>query len=352
MAIISSNTGDNEFSLRKKELRLVDSKIIPEEKRKNNLNLSRPISFQQFIGQEELKSSLRIAIDASIYRKEPLEHTLLYGQPGLGKTTLAFLIANEMNTKCRVATAPGIERPRDIVGLLLGLKEGEVLFIDEIHRLNRVTEELLYSAMEDFRLDLTMGANRGARCRTINLPRFTLIGATTKLASISAPLRDRFGITEKIDLYTDDELKQIIINFSKLINLNLDDEASNDIAKISRGTPRISLRLLRRVRDYAQVVVKTTDISRYLVQKALNSFQIDEKGLDSLDRKYLSFLNHNNNIPTGLDSIAAGLGDDSSMLEFVVEPYLIKIGFLTRTPRGRLLTALGKKYIDSKNDNF
>ena len=352
MAIISSNIGDNDFSNRKKELRLVDSKIIPEEKRNNNLNLARPVNLKEFIGQEQLKSSLRIAIDASIYRKEPLEHILLHGQPGLGKTTLAFLIADEMNTKCRIATAPAIERPRDIVGLLLGLKEGEVLFIDEIHRLNRFTEELLYSAMEDFRLDLTMGANRGARCKTINLPRFTLIGATTKLASVSAPLRDRFGISQKIEFYSYDELKKIIVNFSGLINLNLDDEASYNLAKISRGTPRIALRLLRRVRDYAQVVKKTKMISVKLIKEALNSLQIDEKGLDSLDRHYLSFLNQNNNIPTGLESIAAGLGDDSSMLEFVVEPYLIQIGFLTRTPRGRLLTALGKKYIDSKNDNF
>ena len=352
MAIISSNLGDNDCTLRKKELRLVDSKIIPEEKRNNNLNLVRPVTLKEFIGQEKLKSSLRIAIDASIYRKEPLEHTLLYGQPGLGKTTLAFLIAHEMNTKCRIATAPAIERPRDIVGLLLGLKEGEVLFIDEIHRLNKLTEELLYSAMEDFRLDLTMGANRGARCRTINLPRFTLIGATTKLASISSPLRDRFGICKKIEFYTNDELKKIIVNFAQLINLNLEDPASYDLAKISRGTPRIALRLLRRVRDYAQVVKKTNVISKNLVKTALNSYQIDEKGLDSVDRQYLSFLNLNNNIPVGLDSIAAGLGDDSSMLEFVVEPYLIQIGFLIRTPRGRLLTDLGKKYIDSENVNF
>jgi len=352
MAIISSNIGDNDFSFRKKELRLVDSKIIPEEKSNNNLNFARPVTFQEFIGQEQLKSSLRIAIDASIYRKEPLEHTLLYGQPGLGKTTLAFLIAHEMNTKCRIATAPAIERPRDIVGLLLGLKEGEVLFLDEIHRLNRLAEELLYSAMEDFKLDLTIGANRGARCRTINLPRFTLIGATTKLASISAPLRDRFGITQKIEFYTNHELKQIIVNFARTVNLNLDDEASHNLSKISRGTPRIALRLVRRVRDYAQVVKKTNFISSNLVKDALNSYQIDENGLDSLDRQYLSFLKLNQNIPTGLDSIAAGLGDDSSMLEFVVEPYLIKIGFLIRTPRGRLLTDLGKKYIDSKNDNF
>ena len=206
--------------------------------------------------------------------------------------------------------------------------------------------------MEDFRIDLTMGSNRGARCRTINLPKFTLIGATTKLASISAPLRDRFGISQKIGFYTYDDLKQIIVNFSHLKNLKIDDDASYNLAKISRGTPRIALRLLRRVRDYAQVVKKTNIITVNLIKQALNTYQIDEKGLDSLDRNYLSFLNQNNNIPIVLDSIAAGLGDDSSMLEFVVEPYLIQIGFLMRTPRGRMLTDLGKKYIDSKHDNF
>ena len=352
MAIISSSLDESNIPRSRKELRLVDSKIIAEEKINKNSNLARPNSFKEFIGQEQIKSSLKIAIEASKYRKEPLEHTLLYGQPGLGKTTLALLISYEMNTKCKVASAPSIERPRDIVGLLLGLKEGEILFIDEIHRLNKLTEELLYSAMEDFRLDLTMGANRGTRCRTINLPKFTLIGATTKLASISAPLRDRFGLCHKIEFYSNDELHQIIFNFATLINLQLENDACSALAKISRGTPRIALRLLKRVRDYAQVIKNTNKISLEIIEKALNSQKIDNKGLDNIDRKFLSFLNLNNNNPIGLDSIAAGLGEESSMLEFVVEPYLIHIGFIMITPRGRKLTSLGKKYINSRNEKY
>ena len=349
MAIISSSLDESNIPRSRKELRLVDSEIIAEEKLNKNLNLARPNSLKEFIGQEQIKSSLKIAIDASKYRKEALEHTLLYGQPGLGKTTLALLISYEMNSKCRVASAPSIERPRDIVGLLLGLKEGEILFIDEIHRLNKLTEELLYSAMEDFKLDLTMGANKGTRCRTINLPKFTLVGATTKLASISAPLRDRFGICQKIDLYSHMELQKIIVNFSQVINLNLDNEASEKLAKSSRGTPRIALRLLKRVRDYAQVIQKTKHVSITVVEKALNYQKIDERGLDEIDRKFLSFLN-NINGPVGLDSIAAGLAEDASVLEYVVEPYLIQIGFILRTNRGRLLTTLGKDYINTKNE--
>ena len=351
MAIISSNISDTNFPSSKQGIRLVNSNILVEEKNNKNVNSARPRSLKEFIGQEQIKTTLKIAIDASIYRGEAMDHILLYGQPGLGKTTLAMLIANELSTKCKVTSAPAIERPRDIVGLLLGLKEGDVLFIDELHRLNKLAEELLYSAMEDFRLDLTMGANRGARCRTINLPKFTLIGATTKLASISAPLRDRFGISQKIEFYSNDELKQIIINFSKLIKLDLEEKASFLLAKISRGTPRIALRLLKRVRDYSQVIKKTNFVTLEVVKETLDSLKIDEKGLDYLDKRYLSLLSLHKN-PIGLDAITAGLGDDSSMLEFLVEPYLMQIGFIIRTPRGRLLTSLGKKYINSKNDKY
>jgi len=344
MAIISSSLNESKDPRSNKDLRIVKSLKIDEEKPIKSNNSARPQTLKEFIGHEQLKSSLRIAIEAAIHRNECLDHLLFYGQPGLGKTTLSLLISTEMSTNCKITNASAIERPRDIVGLLLGLKKGEILFIDEIHRLNRLTEEILYSAMEDFRLDLTMGANRGNRCRSINLPKFTLIGATTKLASISSPLRDRFGICQKINLYSVKDLQKIILNFAHNINIDLDEEASLKLAQSARGTPRIALRLLKRVRDYAQVFNKNNYVSIEVVEKLLHYQQIDNKGLDETDRKFLFFL-ENNNGPVGLESIAAGLGEDSSMLEFIIEPYLIQLGFISRTPRGRILTSQGEQYL-------
>ena len=349
MAIISSNINESDSPRSKKELRIVKSETLPEDKPGLQVVSHRPQFLNEFIGHEKLKASLKISIDASIYREECLEHILLYGQPGLGKTTLALLLANEMNTKCKVINASSIERPRDIVGLLLSIKENEILFIDEIHRLSILTEEILYPAIEDFKLDLTIGANRGTRCRTIKLPKFTLIGATTKLASISNPLRDRFGICHKINLYSPEDLQAIIQNFSKSINIQIDEKASLRLALSSRGTPRIAIRLLKRSRDYSQVLNENNIVSFDIVETVLNNQKIDHVGLDEMDRSFLKYLRKNNNGPVGLESIAAALSEDSGMLEFIVEPYLIQLGFISRTPRGRVLTSDGESYLNEFN---
>ena len=346
MAIISSNINESNSPRSKKELRIVKSQNIPEDKSDSQVISNRPKLFTEFIGHEKLKTSLKISIDASLFRGECLDHILFYGQPGLGKTTLALIVANEMNAKCKVINASSLERPRDIVGLLLGLKENEILFIDEIHRLSNLTEEILYPALEDFKLDLTIGANRGTRCRTINLPKFTLIGATTKLASISGPLRDRFGICHKIYLYSPEDIQKIIFNFSKLINIVIDEEASLRLALCSRGTPRIALRLLKRSRDYSQVIKKNNSVSVEIVEQVLSNQKIDHRGLDEIDRSFLNYLYKNNSGPVGLESISAALSEDSSMLEFIVEPYLIHLGLISRTSRGRILTPYGEKYIN------
>ena len=346
MAIISSNINESNSPRSKKELRIVKSQNIPEDKSDSQVISNRPKLFTEFIGHEKLKTSLKISIDASLFRGECLDHILFYGQPGLGKTTLALIVANEMNAKCKVINASSLERPRDIVGLLLGLKENEILFIDEIHRLSNLTEEILYPALEDFKLDLTIGANRGTRCRTINLPKFTLIGATTKLASMSGPLRDRFGICHKIYLYSPEDIQKIIFNFSKLINIVIDEEASLRLALCSRGTPRIALRLLKRSRDYSQVIKKNNSVSVEIVEQVLSNQKIDHRGLDEIDRSFLNYLYKNNSGPVGLESISAALSEDSSMLEFIVEPYLIHLGLISRTSRGRILTPYGEKYIN------
>ena len=348
MAIISSNINESNSPRSKKELRIVKSEITPEDKSDVQVISNRPKFFNEFIGHEKLKSSLKISIDASLFRNECLDHILLYGQPGLGKTTLALIVANEMNTKCKVINASSLERPRDIVGLLLGMKENEILFIDEIHRLNKLTEEILYSAMEDYKLDLTVGANRGTRSRSISLPRFTLIGATTKVGSISSPLRDRFGISHKINLYSSTELQDIILSFASTLDIKLHKEASLIIANCSRGTPRIALRLLKRVRDYSQVVEKNNNISPEIAQQVMKCQNIDSYGLDETDRKFINLLQINRR-PMGLDSIAAGLNEDPSMLELIVEPYLLQLGFISRTPRGRILNPLGKEYINKSS---
>tara|TARA_Y100001933_G_scaffold130954_1_gene130456 strand:- start:1016 stop:2065 length:1050 start_codon:yes stop_codon:yes gene_type:complete len=344
MAIISSSLNESNYPRSKKALRIVSSEVISEDKSYSVSNAYRPQSLKEFIGHEQLKDSLRIAIDASLFRKECLDHLLFYGQPGLGKTTLALLMANEMRTKCKMTNASTIERPRDIVGLLLGLKKNEILFIDEIHRLNKLTEEILYSAMEDYRLDLTVGANRGTRSRSISLPQFTLIGATTKVGSISSPLRDRFGISYKINLYSLKELNDIISSFASTLKIKLQKQAIIRIAHCSRGTPRIALRLLKRVRDYSQVLEKSNIITEAIVQKVLKYQNIDNFGLDETDRKFINIL-HINKRPMGLDSIAAVLNEEASMLELIVEPYLLQLGFISRTPRGRILNPLGEEYI-------
>ncbi len=350
MAIISSNINESNSPRSKKELRIVKSEILSEDKSDVQVISNRPKFFSEFVGHEKLKSSLKISIDASLFRNECLDHILLYGQPGLGKTTLALIVANEMNTKCKVINASSLERPRDIVGLLLGLKENEILFIDEIHRLSNLTEEILYPALEDFKLDLTIGASRGTRSRTIHLPKFTLIGATTKLASISSPLRDRFGICQKLYLYSPEDLQKIILNFSNLINIVIDEEASLRLALCSRGTPRIALRLLKRSRDYSQVIKKNNIVTIEIVEKVLNNQKIDHRGLDEIDRSFLNYLYKNNCGPVGLESIAAALSEDSTMLEFIVEPYLIQLGLISRTSRGRVLTPSGENYINEYHE--
>lgn len=305
----------------------------------------RPKQLGDYIGQEKAKENLSIYIQAAKLRGEPLDHVLLYGPPGLGKTTLAGIVANEMGVNIRVTSGPAIEKQGDLVAILSNLESGDVLFIDEIHRLNRTVEEILYPAMEDGKIDIIIGKGPSARSYQLSLPKFTLIGATTRAGQISAPLRDRFGVVLRLEMYTNDELSMIVKRSSKILGIPLDDDGSYQIASRSRGTPRIANRLLKRSRDYAEVKYDGI-ITEEAANDALQSMDIDELGLDAIDRRLLTTMITNyNGGPVGLETIAAAIGEESVTIEDVYEPYLMQIGFLSRTPRGRCVTPAGYRHL-------
>ena len=298
----------------------------------------RPKQLTDYIGQKALKEVLDIAIRAAKSRQEPMDHLLLYGPPGLGKTTMALILAAEMEVNCKITTAPALERPRDIAGLLVNLKPGDVLFIDEIHRLPRVTEEILYPAMEDARLDITIGKGQSARTRSISLHPFTLVGATTRVGALTSPLRDRFGLIQRLRFYEIDELTEIVKRTAQVLETPIEPEGALEVARRARGTPRIANRLLRRVRDYMQVK-KPGPITEAVAAEALELFNVDPCGLDWTDRRLLTVMIENfNGGPVGVDTMAAATGEDAQTIEEVYEPYLMQIGYLQRTPRGRMVT--------------
>ena len=311
----------------------------------------RPKWLDEYIGQDKTKEKLKIFIQAAKERKEPLDHVLLYGPPGLGKTTLANIIANEMGVNIRVTSGPAIERQGDLASILTNLGEEDVLFIDEIHRLNRTIEEILYPAMEDYALDIIIGKGPSARSVRLDLSRFTLIGATTRAGLLTSPLRDRFGVMLNLDLYDDYNLQKIVKRSSNILNIEIDDEGAMEIAKRSRGTPRIANRILKRVRDYAQVM-EDGIITWEVAKKGLEILEIDELGLDEVDRKLLLTMIENfNGGPVGLDTISAATGEERTTIEDVYEPYLLQIGFMNRTPRGRVVAEKAYKHFEIPYNN-
>lgn len=315
-------------------------------------NSLRPKQLCDYVGQEKAKENLSIYIQAAKLRNEPLDHVLLYGPPGLGKTTLASIVANEMGVNIRITSGPAIEKQGDLVAILSNLESGDVLFIDEIHRLNRTVEEILYPAMEDGKIDIIIGKGPSARSYQLSLPKFTLIGATTRAGQISAPLRDRFGVIARLEMYTNEELARIVKRSSIILNIPLDEEGAVQIASRSRGTPRIANRLLKRSRDFAEVKYDGV-ITEEAAKDALQSMDIDELGLDSIDRRLLKTMIKNyNGGPVGLETIAAAIGEEAVTIEDVYEPYLMQVGFLSRTPRGRCVTPAGYKHLGiAFNDN-
>ena len=314
---------------------LVTTSLTREDENEGSL---RPKTLREYIGQEKAKGNLEVFIQAAKMRGEPLDHVLLHGPPGLGKTTLSGIIANEMGVNIRITSGPAIEKPGDLAALLTNLAENDILFVDEIHRLNRSVEEILYPAMEDFAIDIIIGKGPSANSIRLDLPKFTLIGATTRAGQLSAPLRDRFGVTLRLELYTPEELALIVKRSAGILDVPIEDDGAMEIAKRSRGTPRIANRMLRRVRDFAQVKAGGV-ITRAVADQALTALEVDHLGLDAIDRRMLtSIIEHYGGGPVGLETLAATINEEAVTLEDVYEPYLMQMGFLTRTPRGRCVT--------------
>ena len=305
----------------------------------------RPQNLSEYIGQEKVKKNLRVFIEAAKMRGESLDHVLLYGPPGLGKTTLAGIIANEMDSNLKITSGPAIEKPGEIAAVLNGLSDGDVLFIDEIHRLNRQVEEVLYPAMEDFAIDIMIGKGASARSIRLDLPHFTLVGATTRAGMLTAPLRDRFGVVNRLEFYTEKELQTIIIRSAGVLDVEIDEKGALEMARRSRGTPRLANRLLKRVRDFAQVKYEGV-ITEEVARQALDLLDVDRLGLDHVDRNLLTtMIEKFQGGPVGLDTLAAAIGEDAGTVEDVYEPYLLKNGFLQRTPRGRVVTDLAYTHL-------
>lgn len=314
---------------------VTSTSLLPEDYNEGSL---RPRTLNEYIGQKKVKENLSIFIEAAKMRKEPLDHVLLHGPPGLGKTTLAGIIANEMGVNMRITSGPTIEKPGDLAALLTNLQENDILFVDEIHRLNRTVEEILYPAMEDYAIDIIIGKGPSANSIRLDLPKFTLIGATTRSGQLTAPLRDRFGVTMRLELYTPEELQLIVTRSAEILGIEIDPDGAREIACRSRGTPRIANRLLRRVRDYAQVRANGI-ITRAVADESLTRLEVDKQGLDSLDRRMLrSIIEFYGGGPVGLETVAATINEEAITLEDVYEPYLLQQGFITRTPRGRCIT--------------